>query len=164
MSAPPHPGGGQHSPSTLSTSSLSVSHSPTYPSTPISASTDFSRYSFRQHSRSASGATSGPSGARSASPALSVRSALTSVSSTSFAHERMSPSYSVVHDKQKKTRLTNAQRREICVWYQGNPTARQEDMAAMWQVERSTISKILKAKAKWLASPLEDENKSSRHK
>lgn len=158
LSAPPHLSG-HNTPGSLITP---VSHSPPYPSTPLSSCSQYSRYGFPHHSRSVSGATSGP---RSASPALSVRSAMTSVSSASGLYpDRMSPAYSVVHDKQKKTRLTNQQRREICEFHQQNPTSRQEDIAMMWRVERSTISKILKAKAKWLASPSEEDHKTARHR
>jgi IS30 family transposase len=76
----------------------------------------------------------------------------------------MSPALPRFGDKQKKTRLTNADRRKICVYSGDHPTARQEDIAAMWNVERSTISKILKAKAKWLATPIEDDAKTARHR
>lgn len=52
--------------------------------------------------------------------------------------------------KHKKTRLTNKDRKDICLYAAENPLKRQEDIAAMFHVERSTISKILKKKNVWL--------------
>jgi hypothetical protein len=137
--------------------------SPLYPSTPLSASSvNYSPYAFFRHSRSGSHVTSAP---RSASPALSVVSAITTISSAPSALTsggRLSPSLS--RERHRKGRLTNKDRRDICLYHSKTPAARQEDIAAMWHVERSTISKILKAKAKWLATPLEDDLKVARHK
>jgi hypothetical protein len=53
-----------------------------------------------------------------------------------------------------KGRLTDTQRREICQYHDNNPNVRQEDIAKEYGVERSTISKILKYKSKWLNLPL----------
>lgn len=49
----------------------------------------------------------------------------------------------------RKTKLINETRRAICVFAEENPSARQEDIAARYQIERSTVSKILKQKEKW---------------
>ena len=49
-----------------------------------------------------------------------------------------------------KKRLQNRQRKEICQYYMEHPNARQEDIAARWGVERSTVSKILKNKHHWM--------------
>lgn len=51
----------------------------------------------------------------------------------------------------KKSRLTNLDRRDICVYQRDTPGVRQEDIAKKWGVERSTVSKILKEKNKWLS-------------
>lgn len=146
--------------------------SPPYPSTPLSASPAHSPYNFFRHSRSASNATSNP---RSASPALSIVSAMTSVSSAS-AHgtHGLQPSDTLpippmspiinMEEKKKKGRLTNKDRKDICEYHQNVPDARQEDIAQLWNVERSTISKIIKAKDKWLAVPSEDNWKVAKHK
>ncbi|KAI0328866.1 CenpB-DNA-bind-domain-containing protein [Cubamyces sp. BRFM 1775] len=116
-------------------------------------------------SRSTSGsATSAASNPRSASPALSVASALTSVSSSasappSQANAAIPPTESPsLHQKMpgKKKRLFNAMRRDICVYARDHPGMKQEDVAARYGVERSTVSKILKQKSRWL-SLTEDE-------
>ena len=49
----------------------------------------------------------------------------------------------------RKTKLINETRRAICVFAEENPSARQEDIASRYQIERSTVSKILKQKDKW---------------
>ncbi len=108
-------------------------------------------------SRSASGsAASASSNPRSASPALSVASALTSVSSASnsqlFTVEspvRKLPALNTRRDRKK--RLYNIDRYKICIAAQDNPGMKQEDIAALFGVERSTVSKILKQKARWLS-------------
>jgi hypothetical protein len=151
----------------ISQSSSGSQGSPPYPSTPLSAtSATYSPFGFFRHSRSGSNVTSNP---RSASPALSVVSALTSLSSTSAAHPsastsdgRLSPT--ILRHKPRKGRLSNGDRRDICLYASRTPAARQEDIANLFHVERSTISKILKARDKWLASPREDDSKFARHK
>lgn len=70
----------------------------------------------------------------------------------------------VPEEKKKKGRLTNKDRKDICEYHKNVPDARQEDIAQLWQVERSTISKIIKAKDKWLAVPSEDNWKVAKHK
>jgi transcriptional regulator with XRE-family HTH domain len=67
------------------------------------------------------------------------------------------PDSLVSRAKQKKHRLYNVDRKQICLYHKENPNARQEDIARLYGVERSTISKILKNKTKWLNVP-EDEN------
>lgn len=108
-------------------------------------------------SRSASGSVaSATSNPRSASPALSVASALTSISSASnsqlFTVEspvRKLPALNTRRDRKK--RLYNIDRYRICIAAQENPGMKQEDIAAQFGVERSTVSKILKQKARWLS-------------
>ncbi|KAL4250782.1 hypothetical protein ABKN59_006091 [Abortiporus biennis] len=131
-----------------------------FPLTPVSASSQYSPYTYYPtHSRSASGSGSGTmSVERSASPALSVASALTSVSSSTSQNiskfpygARLSP----VKPKHRKQRLYNVDRKKICVYHKENPNLKQEDIARVFGVERSTISKILKNKTKWLNVPEE---------
>jgi len=52
--------------------------------------------------------------------------------------------------KHTKYRLRDADRKNICLYRLEHPYARQEDIGAAFGVERSTISKILKDKEKWL--------------
>ncbi|RPD62767.1 CenpB-DNA-bind-domain-containing protein [Lentinus tigrinus ALCF2SS1-6] len=112
-----------------------------------------------QSSRSASGSTtsgtSANSNPRSASPALSVASALTSVSSASAPNSLAATSFVVQgaprREPTKKKRLWNTDRRDICKYAEANPGVKQEDIAAHFGVERSTVSKILKQKARWLS-------------
>ena len=66
--------------------------------------------------------------------------------------------------KHKKQRLFNVDRKEICLYHKENPTARQEDIAIKYGVERSTISKILKHKQKWMNVPTEEEFKVAKHR
>lgn len=47
-------------------------------------------------------------------------------------------------EKPKKQRLTNEDKKDICKFALANPHTRQEDIADRYNVERSTISKILK--------------------
>ncbi|KAH9890017.1 hypothetical protein C8Q73DRAFT_147887 [Cubamyces lactineus] len=118
-------------------------------------------------SRSTSGsATSAASNPRSASPALSVASALTSVSSSasappSQANAAIQPAESPPLQQQKmpgkKKRLYNVTRQQICIHARDNPGLKQEDIAAVFGVERSTVSKILKQKARWLSVSADEE-------
>ncbi|KAF8908925.1 hypothetical protein CPB84DRAFT_1766370 [Gymnopilus junonius] len=68
--------------------------------------------------------------------------------------------------KQPKQRLRDSDRRNICLYHLDHPNARQEDIGAAFNVERSTISKILKSKDKWLKiNPDDDANEtSSKHR
>lgn len=52
--------------------------------------------------------------------------------------------------KPKKAKLTNALRKEICLYQQQNAHQKQEEIAQRFGVERSTVSKILKEKKTWL--------------
>ncbi|KJA24068.1 hypothetical protein HYPSUDRAFT_39206 [Hypholoma sublateritium FD-334 SS-4] len=60
--------------------------------------------------------------------------------------------------RQTKHRLRDVDRKNICLYHVDHPHARQEDIGAAFNVERSTISKILKEKAKWLNISQESEN------
>lgn len=139
-----------------------------FPLTPVSTSYTF----YPSHSRSASGSGSGSGSgstdnARSASPALSVASALTSVSSStsvqkytdnhphSTGHTVSGAAPVAPRPKHRKQRLYNVDRKKICVYHRDHPNVKQEEIARLFGVERSTISKILKQKMKWLAVPEE---------
>ncbi|THH27041.1 hypothetical protein EUX98_g7159 [Antrodiella citrinella] len=136
-----------------------------FPLTPVSTSYTF----YPSHSRSASGSGSGSGSignARSASPALSVASALTSVSSSASAQKYsehhahgtghiVGGAPNVPRPKHRKQRLYNVDRKKICVYHRDHPNVKQEEIARLFGVERSTISKILKQKMKWLAVPEE---------
>ncbi|ESK94941.1 centromere binding protein b [Moniliophthora roreri MCA 2997] len=146
----------------------------TYPLTPDESS--YSPYpaclAHGHHSRSNSNSVSN---GRSASPALSTITTSSHSSSANntqnhsallspFVRNAYSPvaasppgiadlpaaSPVAIRPKQRKQRLFNVDRQAICQYHLANPTARQEDIAARYGVERSTISKILKHKAKWL--------------
>ena len=60
--------------------------------------------------------------------------------------------------KHTKHRLRDADRKNICLYHLSHPHARQEDIGAEFGVERSTISKILKEKDKWLNLTEEESN------
>ncbi|KAL0960654.1 hypothetical protein HGRIS_005682 [Hohenbuehelia grisea] len=160
-----------------------------YPLTPASTSTSAStsssypRYGVPHghHSRSNSSTYSSNNSIhpRSASPALSTASsAPTSVSSISPptssinnfpALQQQLPSDEVFHQplgrsKQRKQRLFNVDRKAICVFSQENPNARQEDIAIRYGVERSTISKILKNKQKWLSVTDQENVRVAKHR
>ncbi|TDL23134.1 hypothetical protein BD410DRAFT_169686 [Rickenella mellea] len=142
--------------------------SPLHASPPASTSSTISPYGFHPystHSRSTSSSTD----PRSNSPAMSVLSVVTSLSSCSSVpfpptpvNDHMLPLE--VRRKQKKQRLYNVDRKAICIYAQQNPHARQEDIALQWGVERSTISKILKFKGKWINCPPEEELKAAKHR
>ncbi len=66
--------------------------------------------------------------------------------------------------KQRKQRLFNLDRRAICEFHRENPSVRQEDIAAKYGVERSTISKILKHKTKWLNVPANEDMRIAKHR
>lgn len=109
-------------------------------------------------------------GPRSASPTLSVVSGNTSVSSHRDQHRpyqaprtypttqpQVWPQKIIIRDKSRKQRLFDHERKEICRIAEAHPHWRQEDIANMFHVERSTISKVLKDKKKWLALADSDE-------
>ncbi|KIJ54393.1 hypothetical protein M422DRAFT_42551 [Sphaerobolus stellatus SS14] len=56
----------------------------------------------------------------------------------------------------RKQKLANSDRKAICLYARNHPSARQEDIAARYNVERSTISKILKNKERWLGCQDDD--------
>ena len=47
-------------------------------------------------------------------------------------------------------KLWSTDRKKICVFHRENPGLKQEEIALTFGVERSTVSKILKEKDRWL--------------
>jgi hypothetical protein len=148
--------------------------SPRYNSTPASSPIYPSNGFHPSHSRSNSTSNSA-SNPRSASPALSIASALTSVSSSASAPNSQTfsslpyPSNGSIspiseRPKQRKQRLFNVDRKAICQYHLANPAARQEDIATRYGVERSTISKILKHKMKWMNVPESENLRVAKHR
>ena len=135
--------------------------------TPTSLPSPYSPYSYYANPRSDAGAHSIVE-PRQGSPSNSITSSV-SISGAPFeggpirtaAGQHQTPAPRVKH---KKQRLCNAQRKEICLYAEQNPNARQEDMAMLWQVERSTVSKILKNRDKWLRLPQDDYNYIAKHR
>jgi hypothetical protein len=149
-------------------------HSPPYNTTP-GVSPVYPPYGFfPSHSRSNSSSNSA-SNPRSASPAPSATSGRTSVStSPSVSGSQIFPLLSMPptgslsplseRPKQRKQRLFNVDRKRICEFHLENPNLRQEDIAARYNVERSTISKILKNKIKWLNVPASESLRVAKHR
>lgn len=52
--------------------------------------------------------------------------------------------------KHTKKKLNGAEKKHICQYHLGHQNAPQEDIAKMFDIERSTVSKILKLKSHWL--------------
>ena len=104
------------------------------------------------------------------SPALSTTSGVTNSSYTldnltSAEQSNIPASRPIVREKHKKHRLRDIDRKKICIYHLTHPNARQEDIGAYFGVERSTISKILKEKDRWLSISEEDEcNQSAKHR
>lgn len=90
--------------------------------------------------------------ARSASSSTHSRSDAPASLSTSCAVVPPSPPTGFPTPTPSKPRksLNNKRRKEICKYALGNPDARQEDIATKFDVDRSTVCKILKEKNKWL--------------
>ncbi len=67
-------------------------------------------------------------------------------------------------NKQKK-KLRNIDRKEICDYSIANPLVKQDAIANRFGIERSTVSKILKHKEKWLAiDPQSDAARIAKHR
>ena len=94
----------------------------------------------------------------------SISNSVTSMSanpsrSSSTSDELLSIGTSASSKKSSKgkTRLRNIDRKLICEAARDDPKVRQEDLAARFGIERSTVSKTLKNKDKWLAICEESE-------
>ncbi|CAA7261361.1 unnamed protein product [Cyclocybe aegerita] len=113
----------------------------------------YSPYDHARRSRTRSSCTFPP---RAPSPTLSSVSAQTSTGSGSRGESSREPALRP-KEKHHKHRLRDIDRKNICLHHLQNPNARQEDIGAVFGVERSTISKILKEKEKWLNISEEEE-------
>ncbi|KAK0551094.1 hypothetical protein OC845_002344 [Tilletia horrida] len=51
----------------------------------------------------------------------------------------------------RKSKILNSDRKRICEYHRDNPGHRQDDIAALFGIERSTVSRILKDQDRWLA-------------
>ena len=71
-------------------------------------------------------------------------------------HGSLPPKPVTTRAPHRKQKLANSDRKAICMYAKAHPSARQEDIAARYNVERSTISKILKNKERWLGCPDDD--------
>lgn len=97
---------------------------------------------------------------RSASPESSVSAASTggtgastSATPTNASHSSLLSSSSPASGKtpKKKAKLTNLDRKRICDYHVAHPKAKQEDIASTFGIERSTVSKVLRNKEKWMS-------------
>ncbi|KDR82727.1 hypothetical protein GALMADRAFT_275833 [Galerina marginata CBS 339.88] len=132
------------------------------PGTPSSMASPFSPYDYARRSRTRS---TSHFDARAPSPSHSESSARTSPSSdphrpeSSRAGAAATGAIRTPHkEKHTKHRLRDIDRKNICLHHLHHPNARQEDIGHHFGVERSTISKILKDKEKWLNISSEDES------
>lgn len=131
----------------------------------ISPHHSFTPYPNSRHSRSSSNANY----PRSTSPNASVVSTAPSPSGSARRHTQSRPpvsygsaeyisapsftsTFNDVPMGRKRNCLKIKQKQEICQYHAEHPYERQEDIAEMWGVDRSTVSKILKNKGELLAS------------
>lgn len=123
----------------------SISPSLYQPTTPVSIQSPYDK-GRRSRTRSATNTDLHPH-----SPALSTHSGRTSHPSPRVASRRDATSArSKRKERHHKHKLSDQDRKAICIYHQEHPNARQEDIGTVFGVERSTISKILKDKDRWL--------------
>ncbi|KAF8635997.1 hypothetical protein AX15_000159 [Amanita polypyramis BW_CC] len=150
----------------ITDSALVTNHSPGYkPMTPTSLASPYSPYPYYQNHARSEASTQHVVEPRQGSPSNSITSSSVSVSGVPYEggpiRTQHTPAPRVKH---KKQRLCNQQRRDICLYAEAHPNARQEDMASLWQVERSTVSKILKNRDKWLRLSQDEHNYIAKHR
>lgn len=128
-----------------------------------SGSHRYSPYHTTSHSR-----TDSSSDHRSASPALSMISNDTSSGSrSSVVQSNLVENIRLAtpaRTKHRKQRLYTVDRRAICQMAIDHPLYRQEDIAQHFNIERSTVSKILKDKDRWLSTPAEPQIRVSKYR
>ncbi|OLL25380.1 Major centromere autoantigen B [Neolecta irregularis DAH-3] len=73
-----------------------------------------------------------------------------SPSELSIASTAPSPNGTKLSSK-RKAKLSDTDRKNICLKYLENPSMKQDDIAKLFGVERSTVSKVLRQKEKYLA-------------
>lgn len=105
---------------------------------------------------------------RSVSPAGSSGTTISSSHSgqqshSSFPRSRESPS-DEPRTKGRKMRLCNGDRKRMCQMHLDNPEWKQEQLAKMFDVERSTVSKILKNKDSWLTVKDVNSHRVAKHR
>ncbi|KAJ3553664.1 hypothetical protein NM688_g3488 [Phlebia brevispora] len=138
----------------VSTQFISVTPNPHYPDT-SDHSRDFENYPQSQFSSP----TTSPSSEDTWSPFRALDSSTrplargtsptsTSTSTISSASNFNNSSSSTVR---RKKRVSSTDKADICRMHENEPELRQQDIAARYHVERSTISKILKEKERWLS-------------
>ncbi|KAH6912533.1 hypothetical protein BKA70DRAFT_1218715 [Coprinopsis sp. MPI-PUGE-AT-0042] len=122
-------------------------HLPFQPGTPESIGSHYAAYGRSM--------TSAPGQPRLPSPASSSRSYMPSGSGTPvldvpeyLAH--LSQGTAPRLKKHTKKKLDGLDKKRICLYHANHSNARQEDIAELFGVERSTVSKILKNKEEWL--------------
>ena len=139
----------------------SISPSLYQPNTPVSMPSPFSPYDPSRRSRTRSDSNSDR---RTQSPSLGSKSPHTSSPSPqapqaadSLLHLESGPTKPKKRERHHKHKLCDQDRKAICVYHLQHPNARQEDIGSVFGVERSTISKILKDKDRWLHVSDEDQ-------
>jgi hypothetical protein len=102
---------------------------------------------------------------------MSVASALTSVSSSNSGQKNhLFPPLAQPllpeepRPKFRKMRLFNGDRKRMCIEHLEHPDWKQEKLAKRFSVERSTVSKILKHKEKWMNVPDADIHRVAKHR
>ena len=134
----------------------SISPSLYQPNTPVSMPSPFSPYDPSRRSRTRSDSNSDR---RTQSPSLDSKSPPTTPPSPQAPQpgEASSPTRPKKRERHHKHKLCDQDRKGICLYHLKHPNARQEDIGTVFGVERSTISKILKDKDRWLHVLDEDQ-------
>lgn len=74
----------------------------------------------------------------------------------SMASSTSTPPLGIRH--RHKSKLLNIDRKRICIHHLRNPKLKQEELARIFNIERSTVSKVLKEQERWLAVPDDSED------
>ncbi|MCJ1317733.1 hypothetical protein MMC15_003060 [Xylographa vitiligo] len=82
-------------------------------------------------------------------PPMATPSPLAPVSSFAATHS-LPPLTTPTPTPSARRKLTDQDRRRMCQYHDGNPTVKQTEIGAMFGVERSTVSKVLRNKDKYL--------------
>ncbi|CAE6518354.1 unnamed protein product [Rhizoctonia solani] len=141
-----------YTPSSIASSSVR-SASPASTAATSAQPLDFSTYASPVGEYDMSAVSVHPSVVHQSSPLVSGGHTHPSVARSSAGAPRSGSNHaaSPIRRRANKQRLDDARRKEICSYARDRPKARQEDIAIKYGVERSTISKILKHKDKWLS-------------
>ncbi|KAL5635744.1 hypothetical protein ACGC1H_004527 [Rhizoctonia solani] len=158
LSAPPYGPSSQsglsipYTPSSIASSSAR-SVSPASTAATSAQPLDFSAYASPVGEYDMGAVSAHPSSAHQSSPLVSSTQTHPSITRSSAGASRSDGGHVVspIRRRANKQRLDDARRKEICSYARDRPKARQEDIAIKYGVERSTISKILKHKDKWLS-------------